>query len=105
MKDFAILLLMVATLLPACRKKSGPPASTTPPAEQVAAQFGVDPTALPSQAVLYDAISRYMAANQGRAAKDVKELVEKGFLKPLPALPPGKRYDLDQRGVTLRIVD
>ncbi len=44
-------------------------------------------------------------AERNRAAKSLDELVEKGFLKPLPALPPGKRYDLDQRSVTLTIVD
>ena len=54
---------------------------------------------------LYDAITKYMAANQGRAAKNIHELVAKGYLKPLPPLPPGKHYDLDQRSAILRIVD
>lgn len=31
------------------------------------------------------------------------ELVQHGLLKPLPALPPGKRYELDQRAAVLTI--
>ncbi|MSU28470.1 MAG: hypothetical protein EXS27_11220 [Pedosphaera sp.] len=60
---------------------------------------------MPDHKTLYAAINKYMGANQGRAAKNLDELVEKGFLKPLPPLPSGKRYDLDQRSVTLTIVD
>ena len=46
-----------------------------------------------------------MTLNGGRAAKNVEELVQRGLLKPLPALPPGKRYELDQRSAILTIVD
>lgn len=65
----------------------------------------MQPSDLPDHKALYTAITKYMTANQGRAAKDVYQLVEQGYLKPLPALPPGKRYELDQRSAILTIVN
>lgn len=100
-----LLLVIPGVSLSACRKKATAPSVAAPPAELVAAQVGIDPSTLPSRDVIYAAISKYMAANKGRAAKDVNELVEKGYLKPLPALPSGKGYELDQRGATLKIAD
>lgn len=88
-----------------CRKKRGESNAPVIPASEIAASVGVKPSDLPSQKVLYDAISKYMSQNKGRAAKDVDELVQKGFLKPLPPLPAGKRYELDQRSTVLSIVD
>ena len=102
---FFTLLLILLVSLSACRNKAPAQNSAVPPAEEVAAKLGVQPSALPNRDALYEAITKYMAANKGRAAKDVNELVEKGFLKPLPALPPGKHYELDQRGATLKILD
>ncbi len=75
------------------------------PINEAAAAAGIQPSALPKQQELYDAITKHMSANQGRAAKDVEELVKKGFLKPLPPLPPGKGYYLDQRAAVLSILD
>lgn len=104
---FRVLLSLVACacLLPACRRKREEAPAVMVPASEVAASVGVQTAELPSQKVIYEAISKYMAANGGRAAKDVNELVQKGFLKALPALPPGKRYELDQRSAVLAIVD
>lgn len=75
------------------------------PVKEAAASLGIQPADLPDQKVLYEAVTKYMSANQGRAAKDVDELVQKGFLKPLPPLPAGKRYYLDQRAAMLSILD
>lgn len=112
MSSFRVLAVgcLAATLagLLGCKKKAGfadAEMISVPAAQQTAPALGIDPKSLPSTDVLYTAITKYMTANQGRAAKDVNELVEKGFLKPLPPLPPGKRYYLDQRGATLKIVD
>ena len=108
-RHFSTLALALAVILVAggCRKRKGsssPPASG-PEAAEAAAAMGLDAKALPSQQVLYEAITKYMTANQGRAAKGVDELVQRGFLKALPPLPPGKRYELDQRAAVLSIVD
>jgi hypothetical protein len=75
------------------------------PIQEAAKGLGIQPADLPDQQVLYEAVTKYMSANQGRAAKDVEELVQKGFLKPLPPLPSGKRYHLDQRAAVLSILD
>jgi hypothetical protein len=105
--QFFVALIIVVTLTAGCRKRRG--AAATPPsgpeAVQAAESMGIDAKSLPSQQALYEAITKYMTANQGRAAKNVDELVQRGFLKPLPALPPGKRYELDQRAAVLTIVD
>ncbi|MEN9576099.1 MAG: hypothetical protein RL514_3954 [Verrucomicrobiota bacterium] len=71
----------------------------------MAVSLGIPTNVLPDTVVLYEAITKHMTANQGRAAKDVEDLVAKGFLKPLPPLPPGKRYELNQRSAVLSIVD
>ncbi len=106
MGKLSLLSLLLGTCLgvAGCRKK-GQSNAPVIPASEVAASVGVKPADLPSQKVLYDAIAKYMSQNQGRAAKDVDELVQKGFLKPLPPLPAGKRYELDQRSTVLSIVD
>ncbi len=101
------ILLTVAALAGGCRKraKNATSPSSGPEASEAAASMGIDAKALPSQQALYDAIAKFMMANGGRAAKNVEELVQSGLLKPLPALPPGKRYELDQRAAILTIVD
>lgn len=96
---------LVCLALVACRRGKATPPTNAVPATESAASLGIQPTDLPDHKTLYAAINRYMAANQGRAARDIEELVQKGFLKPLPALPKGKRYDLDQRSALLTIVD
>lgn len=108
MKAFKLAgwMFMVCLALVACRKKKPAVAPAAAiPASETAAALGIDAKALPSQQALYEAITKYMTANQGRAAKGVDELVQRGFLKPLPALPPGKRYELDQRAAVLTVVD
>lgn len=101
------LLLAFVMLTAGCRKRRGAAAAppSGPEAVQAAESMGIDAKSLPNHQTLYDAISKYMMANNGRAAKNVDELVQRGFLKPLPALPPGKRYELDQRSAILTIVD
>lgn len=101
----ACWVFLVCLALVACRRNRSAPSAATLPASESAAALGVAASALPDHKALYDAITKYMTANQGRAAKDVEELVQKGFLKPLPPLPPGKRYELDQRAAVLAIVD
>lgn len=96
---------LVCLTLVACRKGKSAVGQNAVPASESGVAMGIQPADLPDHKALYAAINKYMAANQGRAAKDVEELVQKGFLKPLPALPPGKRYELDQRSVTLTIAD
>lgn len=105
--QFVTILLAIIALTAGCRKRRGAaaPPPSGPEAAEAAASMGIDPKALPSQQALYEAITKYMTANQGRAAKGVDELVQRGFLKPLPALPPGKRYELDQRAAVLTVVD
>jgi hypothetical protein len=107
--SFLSIVLAAAFLSSAgCRKRQGKPATSTPSgpeATEAAASVGIDPKALPSHQALYDAITKHMTLNGGRAAKNVEELVQRGLLKPLPALPPGKRYELDQRSAILTIVD
>lgn len=104
-----LVLVVVVTIAAGCRKRRGgadaASAASGPEASQAAESMGIDVKSLPSQQVLYEAITKHMTANQGRAAKSVDELVQRGFLKPLPALPPGKRYELDQRAAVLTIVD
>jgi hypothetical protein len=99
-------LLAVGVSLCACKKRSAPvEAMSKVPIKEAASAIGIQPSDLPDHQALYDAITKYMTANQGRAAKDVDELVQKGFLKPLPPLPSGKRYHLDQRAAVLSILD
>ena len=107
MKQLPLVLLLVSGCLvgASCRKKPAAPTAPGKPATEVAPALGIPTNALPSHAVLYEAITKHMTVNQGRAAKDVEDLVAKGFLKPLPPLPPGKRYHLDQRSAVLSIVD
>ena len=108
LKTLGSILLLVIVALSACKKRGAPtesPASTAAPAAQTAPSVGINPADLPNHQALYDAITKFMSTHQGRAAKDVNELVTAGLLKPLPPLPAGKRYDLDQRGAILRIVD
>lgn len=101
------ILLTAAALAGGCRKRpnNATSPSSGPEASEAAASMGIDAKALPSQQALYDAITKFMMANEGRAAKNVDELVQRGLLKPLPTLPAGKRYELDQRGALLTIVD
>lgn len=101
----ALCFFLCLTCLPGCRKKQTDAIKAQAPASEVAASVGVQTADLPTQEVLYKAITKYTTANQGHAAKDVEELVAKGYLKPLPALPPGKRYYLDQRSAVLKIGD
>lgn len=101
----ALLFLSACLVGAGCRKKPAAPTGPGKPATEVAPALGISTNALPSHAILYEAITKHMTANQGRAAKDVEDLVAKGFLKPLPPLPPGKRYHLDQRSAVLSIVD
>lgn len=107
MKTFKIAgwACLVCLTMVACRKKGSAPAANAVPASESAAALGIQPSALPDHQTLYAAITKFMGANQGRAAKDVDDLVAKGFLKPLPPLPPGKRYELDQRSALLTIVN
>lgn len=101
----ACWVCLVCLTLVACRRGKSSSATSAVPASETAVALGIQPSALPDHQALYAAINKYMGANQGRAARDLDELVQKGFLKPLPPLPPSKRYDLDQRSVTLTIVD
>jgi len=111
MGQFSLLAVVVAAVVllsSGCRKRRGesaPSISNGPAATEAAARIGIDPKALPSHQNLYDAITNFMMANGGRAARNVEELVQRGFLKPLPVLPPGKHYELDQRSAILSIVD
>ncbi len=100
-----VWVCLICLTLVACRKKKADPAANAIPASESAAALGIQASTLPDNKTLYAAINKYMAANQGRAAKSLDELVNLGFLKPLPPLPPGKRYELDQRAVLLTIVD
>ncbi len=59
---------------------------------------------LPSRDEIYVA-TRKFAMEQRRPAKDIEELVQKNYLAPLPPLPPGKKYLLNQRGASLQVVD
>ncbi len=102
---FGLVSMILVCGTSGCRKKSAPVSPLIPPATETASAIGLKPEDLPNHKALYDAITKYMAANQGRAAKDIHELVAKGYLKPLPPLPPGKHYDLDQRSAILRIMD
>lgn len=108
-RHFSLLcvLCVLVTLTAGCRKRPGevPTNTSGPEATEAAASLGIDAKLLPAQQTLYEAITKFMTANQGRAAKDVEELVQKGFLKPLPPLPAGKRYHLEQRSAILSIVD
>ena len=111
--------LVLALTLAGCSKEAAPPPQrvTTPvlaepppatpssPGETTPAPTPVRAASLPSHQVLYDAIQKYMFEHQGRAAKDVHELVAKGYLPSLPPPPPGKKYDLNQRSAVLQVVD
>lgn len=73
--------------------------------DSVVAIEGAKGSDFPTADELYKAVNKYMAANQGRAAKNLDELIAKGYLKPVPPPLAGKRYELDQREMTLRLVD
>ena len=124
-------MLLLAIGLVGCRKKQEPPSIQTPahapaklllesapdatatpnpgaaspPVSAAPAAEGQREGGLPSQQVLYDAIQKYIAEHQGRAAKDVDELVSRGYLPKLPPPPSGKKYLLNQRFATLDLVD
>lgn len=101
-----ILPLAVALAVCSCRKQAATGDTMSKvPIKEAAKELGIQPADLPDHAVLYEAITKFISANQGRAAQDVEELVKKGFLKPLPPLPAGKRYHLDQRAAVLSILD
>lgn len=91
---------------------ASPPPATLPasppangPADSAPAPVPVAASALPSHDVLYKGVQKYMFEHQGRAAKGVDELVAKGYIPALPTPPPGKKYDLDQRFIILKVVD
>ena len=87
---------------PAIAKPPPVPQASTPAVPEVdATREG----ALPGQQVVYLAIQKYTSEHQGRAAKDVGELVSKGYLPELPPPPSGKKYVLDQRFAILKVVD
>jgi hypothetical protein len=101
-----VFLSFTIGLSAGCRKRTNrTEGGVRVPAAEVAASVGVQPQDLPSQQALYDAITKYMSTHNGRAARDVEELVQTGLLKPLPKLPANKRYELDQRAAVLGIVD
>ena len=122
MKPLFLLPLVLGGLITGCGKEkptpqpvakpplqvTQPTPSTTPPTPVTGytappAVIGND--GMPSQQTFYHAIQKYMNEHQGRAAKDVNELVEKGYLPALPPPPPGKRYELDQRFNILKVVN
>ncbi|GDY24020.1 hypothetical protein LBMAG56_53670 [Verrucomicrobiota bacterium] len=59
---------------------------------------------IPDADFIYNTTRRFME-EQKRPAKDLEELVAKGYMPPLPAPPPGKKYVLNQRAAMIQLVD
>ena len=119
--------LGVGLLLSACTKEAPPAAplpivkpppskvSAAPQGEAVSntARVNFEPSAPiapreqnqpPSRDEIYEA-TRKFGMEQRRPAASLEELVSKGYLKPIPPPPPGKKYVLNQRGASLMVVD
>jgi hypothetical protein len=92
------------------QKKDEPAPATTigaPPAPSDTKENagGIDPESkLPDSEAVYQATRKFAEKNR-RQAKDLDELIATGFLPKLPAPPPGKKYLLNQRDASLRVVD
>lgn len=110
-------LLLIALLLPACRRSrsvapSAPP--PTPPTQAVSAApaLGLPPAPVaassgprtPQHGELFNAFYRFVN-DKGRVPRDVEELVNTRYLAPLPPPPAGKKYQLNNQSMELSVVD
>jgi len=102
---FCAVLVVLAT---GCRKRTlaaqsgGEVISQPGPSTKAAA--GTTEARIPTQEDIYQATRKYMERNK-RPAATAEELVAAGLLAPLPPVPPGKKYVLDQRAASLLLVD
>jgi hypothetical protein len=123
-RKFLACTCAFAAFAAACRKEpipEPPPASVTAPPPRTGSQpqppnssaAEGQPSApipqrseneMPGRDEIYNATRRY-AMEQRKNVMTVEDLVSKGYLKPLPPPPPGKRYLLNQRGASISIVD
>lgn len=121
-----VLASFVIVLLVACKEEpppyapppaiAKPPGSTKPtaaPATDDQPKANFEPSApiparaenqLPSRDEIYEA-TRKFGMDFKRPASGIEELVSRGYIKPIPPPPPGKKYVLNQRGASLMVVD
>lgn len=113
------LTLGVGLTLTACRK-SGQPANELPPPAlpppnqpaSAATTLGLPPVPpstnsgprLPQHSELFNAFYKFVN-DKSRVPRNVEELVAERYLSPLPPPPPGKRYQLNNQSLELRLVN
>ena len=112
------VFLGVGLILSACRKSPRPdvelPIPALPPPSQPASAApvlglpSVPPSTnsgprLPQQSELFNAFYKFVN-DKSRVPRNVEELVIEKYLPPLPPLPPGKKYQLNNQSLELRTV-
>jgi len=119
LKVFPSLALLSLTV--ACFKDEPPPppppaadtapkeielkATPTPAAQQPAIEPAkIDDKGIPDSNFIYLTTRRFLQ-EQKRSARDLDELISMGYMPPLPKLPPGKKYLLNQRAATIQVVE
>lgn len=125
MKTLCWLLCSSLVFLSACRRKRSAapaaPEATAPPAvEQPAAPASSPAAPAPAEAAPEAQLSTakfdedFGILSQGlltfkrdknRAPKDWEELISTGYLKKLPAAPPGKRYTFNPGSLDVHMVN
>ena len=114
-----VLLLLLALLLAGCKKDESPPSPAQADTGNKEVEIKLDAPAaltqpiappkindrgLPDADFIYNTTRRFLM-EQKHPAKDLEELLAKGYMPPLPPLPPGKKYILNQRAAMIQIVD
>ncbi len=115
-----LLLLQVVSALSStmgCKNEEPPPPA--PKVETEVKEIEIAPDRAPAAALaapklnnqgipdadfIYNTTRRFMQ-EQKHPAKDLEELIAKGYMPPLPAPPPGKKYVLNQRAAMIQLVD
>ncbi|MEQ2007863.1 MAG: hypothetical protein ABMA26_13785 [Limisphaerales bacterium] len=122
MKTLCWLLCLSLVCLSACRRKrttapTAPETSAPPAAEQPAAKDGSaspapaspappEPTALFDEhfGILTQGLLTFKR-DKNRAPRDWQELITTGYLKKMPAAPPGKRYTFNPASLDVHMVN
>jgi hypothetical protein len=110
----------LACLIVACSKEEAPPPApkaeeapkeielkitpSTTPSEPPPQPTKIDDKGIPDSSFIYVTTRRFLQ-EQKRPARDLDELITMGYMPPLPKLPPGKKYILNQRAASIQIVD
>lgn len=117
-------LLALAGSLAACRKQTSAPAPENPSRPTTvdpapAKSGGVSSQAKPTAPTAEDPVAKFLNSSEfadltkayqvfyyqkKRHATDVQELVQAGYLRTIPAPPPGRKFGYDQKNLKVTLV-